>query len=212
MSAIGDLFLNPGGGGTPPSESSGSERSLPGTIYFAWKPELDASNHAFSVANQQRAKHGLIAKASPDVFHATICPVGYSHLILDERIQAALKAAEAVMAKPFEVVFDRVRTYQNGQEKAPFVAYSADGLPKAELFRAALVAELRRAGFTFKKKAARSAYDTALRSHCRRPARDRSDPVDGARFRAHPERLRPRPAYRARALAIAWLIQNRTQR
>ena len=152
MSAIGDLFLNPGGGGTPPSESSGSERSLPGTIYFAWKPELDASNHAFSVANQQRAKHGLIAKASPDVFHATICPVGYSHLILDERIQAALKAAEAVMAKPFEVVFDRVRTYQNGQEKAPFVAYSADGLPKAELFRAALVAELRRAGFTFKKK------------------------------------------------------------
>jgi 2'-5' RNA ligase len=125
-------------------------------VYFAFKPDRDAADHAVSIGNRLCAKHGLLGEVSPAVLHVTICPIGYIPELPNDRIDVACtiaeQLAEQLVAKPFEFIFDRVRTYPNGQEKLPLVAFAANGVPRADLFRHALVADLRRAGFSFRRK------------------------------------------------------------
>ena len=148
---MNDLFFDQGGG-RPPDGSSRGERSLPGTVYFACKPEPHKAAEIALAGNRLCAKHGLLGKVSPAVLHTTVCAIGHFPDLSDERVEAARKAAAAVTAKQFEMVLDRVRTYPNGQQKLPFVAFSEGGVPGVEFLRYGLMGELRRVGFTFAKK------------------------------------------------------------
>ncbi|HVJ55714.1 MAG TPA: 2'-5' RNA ligase family protein [Aliidongia sp.] len=118
-------------------------------MYFAFKPEPDVADHVISIGNRLRTKHGLAGEVSPAVLHVTICPIGYFPELSEERIDAARKVAGRLMARSFEVTLDHVRTYPNGREKLPLVAFADNGVPGAALFRHALVADLRRGGFMF---------------------------------------------------------------
>jgi 2'-5' RNA ligase len=89
---------------------------------------------------------------SPTVLHVTLCPIGFLPELSDESIDAACKVASSVVAEPFEISFDRVRTHQNGAEKPPFVAFAANGAPRAALFRHALIKGLLRNGFVISRK------------------------------------------------------------
>ena len=130
---------------------SRGERALFGTVYFAFKPELAVANQAVSLGNHLSARHGLSGAVSPEVLHVTLCPLGFFPMLSDERIETACRIAGALVEKPFELCFDRVRSYPNGQENMPFVAYGGTAHYRLELFRRALSADLRRAGFPIKK-------------------------------------------------------------
>ena len=136
----------------PSNRPSRDARRLRGTVYFAFKPAPDVTDHVVSVGNRLRAEHGLTGRVSPTVLHVTICPIGYLPELSDERIELAGKVASDLVARPFEIIFDRVRTYPNGQDKLPLVAFADNRVPKAGLFRYALIADLRRRGFVFRKK------------------------------------------------------------
>jgi RNA 2',3'-cyclic 3'-phosphodiesterase len=151
MSAMSHPFLNQGGGGPPNGPRRGA-RQYPGTVYFAFKPEPDMTDHVVSVGNCLQAKHGMTGRVSPAVLHVTICPIGCLPELSDERVEAACKVAGRLVAKPFEIILDRIRTYPNGQEKLPLVAFAGKGVPKADLFRHALIADLRRCEFIFRRK------------------------------------------------------------
>lgn len=121
-------------------------------MYFACKPGSDVVDRAVSVADSLHARHELMGRVSPAVLHMTICSIGYLPELSDERIDVARKVAGGLVAKPFDIILDRVGTYWNRQEKPPLVVFASSGMPKADLFRHALVADLRRSGFPFPKK------------------------------------------------------------
>lgn len=148
---LDDLFSDQGGS-RPPDGSSRGERSRPGTVYFAYKPEPDTAAEMAVKGNRLCGKLGLLGEVSPGVLHATICPIGHFPDLSDERVEVACKVAAALIAKPFEMVLDRVRTYPTGQQKLPFVAFSENGVPGAEFLRYGLMRELRRVGFPLPKK------------------------------------------------------------
>jgi len=147
MHAMSDLFSN-GGAAVPPT----SPLAPLGTVYFAFKPEPDFIDQVVSLGDRLRARYGLMGKVSPSVLHMTVCAIGYLPALSDERVEQALRVADSLVAKPFEIVLDRVRTYPNGQVKPPLVAFADSGMPRADLFRHALIADLRRGGFIFPMK------------------------------------------------------------
>jgi 2'-5' RNA ligase len=151
MSAMGDLFLNQWGGRSPHGPLGGARREL-GTVYFAFKPEPDVIAHLVSLQNNLGAKHGLRGIRSPSVLHMTICAIGYFPMLPEERAERAREVAGRLVAKPFEMILNRVRTYPNGQEKPPLVAFADSGVPRVDLFRYGLIADLRRSGFSFPRK------------------------------------------------------------
>jgi 2'-5' RNA ligase len=88
---------------------------------------------------------------SPGVLHASICPIGEFPELSETRIEAAIRTASRVVARPFEMVLDRVRTYPpgpaNGQKKRPLVLFAGNGAVGAALLRRSLIRDLRRSGF-----------------------------------------------------------------
>jgi len=151
MSAMSDLFLNQSGGGMPNGLLRGARRD-PGTVYFAFKPEPDAIGQVVSVGNHLCVKHELAGSVRPSVLHMTICAIGYFPVLPEERVETARGVAGRLVAKPFEMMLNRVRTYPNGKEKPPLVAFADSGMSRVDLFRHALIADLRRNGFSFPKK------------------------------------------------------------
>ena len=148
---MSDLLFNQWGGRSPNGLLRDARRD-PGTVYFAFKPEQDAIDQVVSVGNRLRAKHGLAGSVRPSVLHVTLCAIGYFPLLSEERVESACGIAGCLVAKPFEMILNRVRTYPNGKEKSPLVAFADSGVSRVDLFRYALIADLRRNGFSFPKK------------------------------------------------------------
>ena len=123
----------------------------PDRVYFALKLEPQMAEQVASVGNRLSAKLGLLGRVSPLVLHVTLCPVGLLPGLSEERLEAARKAAARVVGRPFELAFDRVRSYPTGADKPPFVAFPAQGSPEGNLLRRSLILELRRTGFAVPK-------------------------------------------------------------
>jgi 2'-5' RNA ligase len=151
MSMVTDLFFD-GGDDRPANGPPRGGRERLGTVYFALKPQPDVASSVAPVGNRLGDKHGLVGHVSPTVLHVTLAPIGVLPELSDERIDAACKVASGLVAEPFEILFDRVGTYQNRAEKPPFVAFAHDGVPRATLFRHALIKGLRRNGFNVARK------------------------------------------------------------
>lgn len=145
------LLLN-SEGSRPPHRALPDERGLPGAVYFAVKPDPDTAEHSVLVGNRVGARHGLTGSVSSRVLHMTICPIGHLPELPEERIEMACRIAGRMVEKPFEIVLDCVRTYPNERGKQPLVAFSSNGAPRAELFRHALITDLKRVGFIFPRK------------------------------------------------------------
>src|ERR1700722_18765062 len=116
MSAVADLFFDQGEGQPPNSPLRGAQR-LFGTVYFAFKPESEPTAHAVGVGDRLRARHRLTGKVSPDVLHVTLCATGRFPDLSEEYVEKSLKLASCFVAKPFEIIFDRARTYPNGTDQ-----------------------------------------------------------------------------------------------
>jgi 2'-5' RNA ligase len=148
---MSNLFFNQWDGCPPNGPLRGARRD-PGPVYFALKPEPDVIGPVVSVGNHLCARHELAGSVRPSVLHMTICAIGYFPVLLEERVETACGVAGRVVAKPFEMILNRVRTYPNGKEKPPLVAFADSGVSAVDLFRYALIADLRRNGFSFPKK------------------------------------------------------------
>jgi 2'-5' RNA ligase len=130
---MNDLFLNQGIGNSPNWPPRGA-RQCPGTVYFAYKAGPDMTDHVVSVGNCLCAKYGITGRVSPAVLHVTIRPIGGLPELLDDRIEAACKVAGRLVAKPFEIVSDRISRHPNGQEKLSLVAFADNGGPRRTYF------------------------------------------------------------------------------
>src|SRR5579859_3049467 len=140
MGTMSNLFLNRSGGRLPNGPLHDVWRD-PGTVYFAFKPEPDVISQVVSVGNHLCAKHALMGSVRPSVLHMTICPIGYYPALHEEHVETARGVAGRMVAKSFEIILNRVRTYPNGKEKPPLVAFSDSNVSRVELFRYALIAD-----------------------------------------------------------------------
>lgn len=148
---MSDLFLNQWDDRSPNGPLRGARRK-PGTVYFAFKPEPEVIGQTVSVGNHLSVRHELAGSVRPSVLHMTICAIGYFPMLPEECVETACEVARRQVAKPFEMILNRVRTYPNGKEKQPLVAFADSGVSRADLFRHALIADLRRNGFSIPKK------------------------------------------------------------
>lgn len=148
---MSDLLLDRWGGPPSARPPCGALRA-PGTVYLAFKPDCDVKRQAGSMQNDLCARHGLKGVVSLSVLHMTICPIGQFPMLPDERVETAQEIASRLVAKPFEMTLNRVRTYPNGTRKPPIVAFADSGVLSAERFRRALIADLRRSGFSFARR------------------------------------------------------------
>ena len=117
-------------------------------LFFAVFPQPQAVDQLAARAAKLRSIHGLTGKLlRPDRFHVTLVPLGLYSGLPQDIVAAAKAAAAAVVAAPFQAVFDRALSFRGGPSRRPFVLGGGEaGLAGLRTLRLALVAQLRRAG------------------------------------------------------------------
>jgi 2'-5' RNA ligase len=144
MSAVHDPFA---GAGLPP----GREARPPGVVFFALKPDAEAIVGAGRIVSGLRGMHGFTGKAlMPERLHVTLLPIGGFPELRDEDIEAVKTAAAAVKVEPFEIVFDRVASF-NGGSVRPVVLIGTTGAAEAKILQRFLVEEMRKVGLYFRR-------------------------------------------------------------
>lgn len=97
-------------------------------LFFAVFPDADAAERITALSAQLREAHGLRGKPhAPDRLHATLHFLG-DHLggLPQAEVDAACRAADSIAAAPFDVVFDRVESFQRKPRNRPFVMRGPD--------------------------------------------------------------------------------------
>jgi RNA 2',3'-cyclic 3'-phosphodiesterase len=91
-------------------------------VFFAVRLAPEAFSHIEQIQSELRHEHGLKgAVISRQRLHVSLLGVCKCHGLPDELIDAACRAAVSVAMPPFDVVFDRVMSFRNRQNKKPLV-------------------------------------------------------------------------------------------
>jgi 2'-5' RNA ligase len=132
-----------------------AQTSLPGfappaatdRLFLALFPDPATVPPLSTLAAEQCARHGLRGRPLlPERFHVTLFHLGDWAGLPPDVVDAAMKAAARVRAAPFEVVFDRVASFDGRRDKLPFVLRAEGGNPALRAFQAELGARLREGG------------------------------------------------------------------
>lgn len=114
------LFDGAEGGGSAIDETA---------IFFALRPPAEVASRFGQVFERLRAEAGIGAAPIPfDRLHTTLFTVAPQERLSRDRVAAAHDAGSALEAARFEVEFDHVLTFRNGQVKPPIVLVGGDGL------------------------------------------------------------------------------------
>jgi len=101
------------------------------SLFFAIRPDAEAASRIVSCRDGLRAKHTL--KGNPigvDRLHLTLHHLGSFACIPKEIVGKASAAALSIHAKPFDIVFDRAKSFPRKVGNRPFVL---TGTPAPEL-------------------------------------------------------------------------------
>jgi 2'-5' RNA ligase len=146
MDALSDLFA---GQGDRRARDPVSERR-PGEVFFAISPDADGVLGADRTTRLLSGRHRLTGVPRPaDVLHVSLAGIGWYPALRQENIEAACRAAAAVVMPPFDVAFDRAASFSRQEGISPnwpFVLYGGDGVIGMVMLRRALITELRKAG------------------------------------------------------------------
>jgi 2'-5' RNA ligase len=91
-------------------------------VFFAYRLAPEAFSPVAHIRDELRNQYGLRgAVISPQRLHVTLLHVCECDGLPDELIEAVCRAAASVAMPPFDVVFDRVMSFRNRQNKKPLV-------------------------------------------------------------------------------------------
>ncbi|HEX2593785.1 MAG TPA: 2'-5' RNA ligase family protein [Rhizomicrobium sp.] len=91
-------------------------------IFFACLPDAETAVRIHTLAVQLKETHGFTGNLIlPEHLHVTLFHLGDWQVLPQEIVKIALDAAATVQAAPFEVTFDKTRSFPNRTGIFPFV-------------------------------------------------------------------------------------------
>ena len=149
----------------PPRPKWPAKTLEPGSnsLFFAVLPEPDIADRIVALATQLRAGHGLSGRLIPaSRLHVTATPIADYATLLDYDVSAAMRAAESVAAKPFDISFNRLQSFGRPGGNQPLVLRCGDGAGAFGQLQKALLAALRANDYDGKAPAAYTPHITLL--------------------------------------------------
>jgi 2'-5' RNA ligase len=133
------------------------------SLFFAILPEPEVAQRIAALAVQLRAGHGLSGRLIPESrLHVTATPIADYATLLDYDVSAAMRAAESVSAKPFDLAFNRLQSFGRPGGNQPLVLRCSDGAGAFAQLQKALLAALRDNDYDGKAPAAYTPHITLL--------------------------------------------------
>lgn len=133
------------------------------SLFFAVLPEADVADRIADLATELRAGHGLSGRLIPaSRLHVTATPIADYAQLLDYDVSAAMRAAESVTAKPFDLSFNRLESFGRPGGNQPLVLRCGDGAGAFGQLQKALLAALRANDYDGKAPAAYTPHITLL--------------------------------------------------
>jgi len=148
----------------PPRPKWPAKTREPGrnSLFFAVLPEPDIAERIVELATKLRAGHGLSGRLIPaSRLHVTAAPIADYAALLEYDVSAAMRAAESVRAKPFDMAFNRMQTIEE-EDNQPLVLRCGDGAAAFRQLRKALLTALRANDYDAQAPAADTPYITLL--------------------------------------------------
>lgn len=88
------------------------------SLFFAILPEPEVAERVVAVAAQLRGGFGLSGRpVLASRLHVVALPIAEYATLLDYDVSAALTAAQAVRAKPFDIEFNRLQSFDDGDSQ-----------------------------------------------------------------------------------------------
>jgi len=116
------------------------------SLFFAVMPDAPAIARIEALMQRVRAVHGLRGKAmEPERLHVTLHHLGSHAGVPGEVLRQAEQAAQAVVAQPFEITFDRVASFAKPRN-SPLVLQGGEGVAGVEALQQTLGRALHGAG------------------------------------------------------------------
>jgi 2'-5' RNA ligase len=148
----------------PPRPKWPAKMREPGrnSLFFAILPEPDVADRIEALGRTLRTQYGLSGRAIPAKWlHIVAHEIADYAALLDYDVSAAMQAAEAVMAKPFDIAFNRLQSFgQSGNQ--PLVLRCGEGQGVFALLQTALLAALKANAFDGNAPAACAPHITLL--------------------------------------------------
>jgi 2'-5' RNA ligase len=133
------------------------------SLFFAILPEPDAAGRIAALAAEARTGHGLSGRLIPAArLQVTATPIADYAGLLEYDVSAAMRAAESVAAKPFDIAFNRLQSFGQPGEIQPLVLRCCDGAGAFGRLQKALLAALRANDYDGTAPAADAPYITLL--------------------------------------------------
>lgn len=149
----------------PPRPKWPAKTREPGSnsLFFAVLPEPEVADRIVALATEIRAGHGLSGRLIPaSRLHVTATPMADYAALLDYDVSAAMRAAETVRAKPFDISFNRLQSFGRPGGNQPLVLRCGDGLGAFGQLQKALLTALRANDYDGKAPAAYTPHITLL--------------------------------------------------
>jgi 2'-5' RNA ligase len=108
----------------------GAETPASDGLFLAVLPESQARPRIEGTAQQLRSHHGLKGRLlAPDRYHISLFSFGEHNGLPPRLVAEVMKAAAAIEASPFDVAFDRAKSFYGGKQR-PLVLCGGDGLAR----------------------------------------------------------------------------------
>lgn len=146
MRNSGQLSLNLGGGSR--KKTSEIDPAPINELYFAILPDPEVAAQSHELAGGFRRQYSFSTKLRrADLFHVTLYSIGSYRCLPEEAAFAAMQAASTIRKPSFPVVFDRVVSFGNGDNR-PLVLWSKDGNAELKALHRELDDAIRLTGIT----------------------------------------------------------------
>jgi 2'-5' RNA ligase len=128
----------------PPRPKWPAKTREPGSnsLFFAILPEPEVADRIEALGGALRTRYGLSGRLIPAKrLHIVAHEIADYAALLDYDVSAAMRAAESVVAKPFDIAFNRLQSFGNS-DNPPLVLRCSDGLGAFAQLQKALLAAL----------------------------------------------------------------------
>ena len=123
-----------------------------GAVFFALKPDLSAATETDRVSQELRISQRLTGNPlTPDRLHMSLLSLGDMPRLQHATLDRARRIAAEMNARPFDIRFDRAKSFPNPGPKQPFVLVASRGSAGLLLFQRELVKTMKNAGLVHGK-------------------------------------------------------------
>jgi len=116
-------------------------------LFLACLPDAGTAARILTLAENLQARHAMGGTLTrPEHLHVTLFHLGDWIALPDQIVAAAMMAAQQIRAAPFDVAFDKARSFRNRTGVYPFVLTGPDRGTSLQAFHRVLGAALKTQG------------------------------------------------------------------